>query len=202
MQRLHDTCTISGCDRVHHARGWCLAHYTQFKRGVAPTGPIRARVRDKPDACSEDGCDGEVKAKGLCKTHYQRLLRHGHTQYRDRKTVPEICSIETCDSHVYAKGLCHAHYAKQRKWQAAGVDAARYQEMLREQGGVCAVCAQPERAPDGASGKIRDLAIDHDHGTGMIRALLCSNCNRGIGLFNDNPKLLAKAAEYLEHYRP
>lgn len=201
MRKEHDTCTMDGCDRPHKARGYCQTHYMQFKRGITPVGPIRTRVAIKLDACTEDGCAEPVKAKGLCKMHYQRLLRHGHTIYRDRKKPAQECRIDGCDNHKYAKGLCHAHYLKQRKWQAAGVDAERYQEMLHAQNGVCAICAQPERAPDKASGKTKDLAIDHCHETGAIRALLCSNCNRGLGLFNDDPQLLAKAVDYVVSYK-
>lgn len=195
------TCSIGDCPRKHHARGLCLTHYMQFKRGVAPSGPIRSRVRDKPPECTEDGCAEPVKAKGLCKTHYQRLLRHGHTRYHTRKKPAKQCGIAGCDNVLYAKDLCHAHYIKQRKWRAVGVDAARYQEMLREQGGVCAICQQPETAPDKASGKIKDLAIDHCHDTGNIRALLCSSCNRALGLFNDDVALLAKAQAYVVYHR-
>jgi hypothetical protein len=157
---------------------------------------------DKLPECTEEGCVEPVKAKGLCKAHYQRLLRHGHTRYTDRKRPARICIISGCDNYLYAKDLCHAHYAKQRKWEAAGVDAARYQEMLHAQGGVCAICHRPETSPDKASGKTKDLAIDHDHATGAIRALLCSNCNRGLGLFNDSIELLAKAREYVLYHKP
>lgn len=190
-------CSIDGCERLNHARGWCLTHYMQWKRGVEPTGPIKTRERNKPDECTEEGCSNPVKSKGLCQMHYQRLLRHGHTMYQNRKNPAKECRIETCDSYSYAKGLCHAHYIKQRKWKAQGVDADRYQEMLHEQGGVCAICHQPERAPDKASGKTKDLAIDHCHKTGAVRGLLCSNCNRALGLFNDDPELLAKASNYV-----
>ena len=193
-------CQIDGCTRPHKARGLCQTHYAQRLRG-SDFSPIRSRVREKPPECVEDGCAEPVKSKGLCKMHYQRLLRHGHTRYRDRKVPAKPCMIDGCDNILYAKDLCHPHYAKQRKWQAYGVDAARYQEMLREQGGVCAICAQPERAPDKASGKTKDLAIDHDHVTGAIRALLCSNCNRGLGLFNDDIALLAKAQSYVLYHR-
>lgn len=202
MRREHVVCTIEGCGRKHHARGWCLAHYTQFKRGVTPSAPVKARCRDKPEGCAEIGCCEPVKAKGLCKMHYQRLLRHGHTRYRDRKTAPAECLIATCDCHVYAKSLCHAHYIKQRKWSAFGVDAHRYQEMLVEQAGVCAICRKPERAPDKASGKTKDLAVDHDHATGAVRGLLCSNCNTALGLFNDDPQLLDAAKDYLASQTP
>jgi hypothetical protein len=193
-------CQIDGCTRPHKARGLCQTHYAQRLRG-SDFSPIRSRVREKPVECTEEDCAEPVKSKGLCKMHYQRFLRHGHTMYRNRKKPAKQCGIDGCDSVLYAKDLCHAHYIKQRKWQAAGVDATRYQEMLREQGGVCAICAQPERAPDKASGKTKDLAIDHDHVTGAIRALLCSNCNRGLGLFNDDEGLLAKAQTYVLYHR-
>jgi hypothetical protein len=200
MRKEHDTCTMDGCGRPHKARGYCQTHYMQFKRGVTPVGPIKVRVSIKPDECAEDGCAEPVKAKGLCKMHYQRLLRHGHTMYRDRKTAANPCAIDACDNHAYAKGLCHAHYLKQRKWRAAGVDASRYQEMLREQGGVCAICHKPEKHKDGLSGKAKDLAIDHDHNTGAVRALLCSACNTALGLFCDDPALLDAAKAYLHKH--
>jgi hypothetical protein len=193
-------CQIDGCTRPHKARGLCQTHYAQRLRG-SDFSPIRSRIREKPPECIEDGCAEPVKSKGLCKMHYQRLLRHGHTRYRDRKKPAKRCLIDGCDNILYAKDLCHPHYTKQRKWRAAGVDATRYQEMLREQGGVCAICGQTERHCDGLSGKLKDLAIDHDHVTGAIRALLCSACNTAIGLFNDDDALLAKAQSYVLYHR-
>ena len=197
MRKEHDTCTMQGCDRPHKARGYCQTHYMQFKRGISPVGEIRSRERDKLPECTEDGCVEPVKAKGLCRTHYQRLLRHGHVKPNRRAKDIGTCSIPLCDGRAYAKNLCHAHYLKDLRWGRRGVDAARYQEMLREQNGVCAICHQPETAPDKASGKTKDLAIDHCHKTGKIRALLCSNCNRALGLFNDDVELLAKAHGYV-----
>ena len=190
------SCQIAGCTRPHKARGLCQTHYAQRLRGV-DFSPIRSRVREKPPECVEDGCTEPVKSKGLCKMHYQRLLRHGHTRYQDRKKPAKQCRIDGCDNVLYAKSLCHQHYIKQRKWHSYSVDAARYQEMLREQGGVCAICSQGEKSPDKASGKLKDLAIDHDHKTGKVRNLLCSACNRGLGLFRDDPALLDTARNYL-----
>jgi len=197
MQRPHDICTVDGCDRKHHARGLCGTHYLSFKRGATTFAPIKARERNKQPECTEEGCHEPVKAKGLCKTHYQRFLRYGHLRRPIRSKPPRECLIETCCNHVYAKDLCHAHYIKQRKWSAYGVDARRYQQMLVEQNGVCAVCGQQERHADGLTGKQKDLAVDHCHDTGAVRALLCSACNTAIGLFNDDPKLLGAAKEYL-----
>lgn len=64
-----------------------------------------------------------------------------------------------------------------------------YRRRLSEQGGACAICSsRPTR---------RRLAIDHDHETGLVRGLLCTNCNLGLGNFADDPALLDKAASYL-----
>lgn len=79
-----------------------------------------------------------------------------------------------------------------------GITLEQYEQMEAAQGGVCAVCKQPEREVHPRSGKLRNLAVDHNHETGAIRGLLCNACNRGIGLLNDNPDLLETAAKYLK----
>ncbi len=47
------------------------------------------------------------------------------------------------------------------------------------------------------SGKISKLVIDHDHKTGKVRGVLCSNCNTAIGQFRESKQILEKAIEYL-----
>lgn len=46
----------------------------------------------------------------------------------------------------------------------------------------------------------RDKCIDHDHGTGSVRGVLCRACNTGIGNFRDSPQLLERAILYLTGY--
>lgn len=72
-----------------------------------------------------------------------------------------------------------------------GIDSAEYLRMYAEQKGVCAICKQTE-AQEG-----RALCVDHSHITGDVRGLLCSNCNRGIGLLQDSPELIRNAFHYL-----
>lgn len=78
-----------------------------------------------------------------------------------------------------------------------GITLEQYKEMFEEQEGLCFICKQPETAKT-TSGTTRRLALDHCHDTGETRKLLCDQCNRGIGAFKDNPKLLREAANYLE----
>ena len=55
----------------------------------------------------------------------------------------------------------------------------------------CVICGEPE-----ING--RQLAIDHDHKTGLVRGVLCQRCNMGLGQFRDSPELLRYAALYIE----
>ena len=45
------------------------------------------------------------------------------------------------------------------------------------------------------------LYVDHDHVTGKVRGLLCSFCNAGLGMFEDNVKTLKNAISYLTNLK-
>jgi hypothetical protein len=77
-----------------------------------------------------------------------------------------------------------------------GVTTEWYQHQLEAQGGVCAICQQPETAI--RMGKVRPLAVDHCHKSGRNRKLLCQCCNTMIGLAKEDPQILLAAAEYLK----
>jgi hypothetical protein len=49
-----------------------------------------------------------------------------------------------------------------------------------------------------AIGKSFPVYMDN-HSTKAIRGALCHRCNTGIGMFRDNPGLLAIAIEYLQN---
>jgi hypothetical protein len=67
-----------------------------------------------------------------------------------------------------------------------GITAEEADEMLADQGGLCAICRTAPAAH-----------VDHDHATGAVRALLCFGCNGGLGQFRDNPVFLHAAAYYV-----
>lgn len=76
-----------------------------------------------------------------------------------------------------------------------GLTPEQYEGLLEAQGGVCAICRQPERALH--RGRVRAMAVDHDHATGRVRGIVCNGCNTGLGSFADDPALLAAAIAYL-----
>ena len=66
--------------------------------------------------------------------------------------------------------------------------------MMDKQRGCCAVCKDSLVYPD----SWRRYDIDHSHKTGKVRGLLCSNCNKGIGLLADSIEILSCAIDYLK----
>ena len=75
-----------------------------------------------------------------------------------------------------------------------GISLEQYEEMLRRQDSVCAICS-------GVNANGRRLSVDHHHTTGVVRALLCFACNVAIGHMRDDPDLLRLAAAYLTDWR-
>jgi len=73
-----------------------------------------------------------------------------------------------------------------------GLELEEYETMLCEHKGVCAICGEPP-----IKGRGKKLHVDHDHETGIIRGLLCGQCNSALGNFKDSVKILKKAIEYL-----
>ena len=76
-----------------------------------------------------------------------------------------------------------------------GIGAGEYDALLARQGGVCAVCYEDRR-----DSRDREMPVDHDHDSGAIRGILCDNCNRIIGLFQDDPRILRNAVRYLQRW--
>jgi hypothetical protein len=75
-----------------------------------------------------------------------------------------------------------------------GFSLEKYEEQLKKQEGKCAIC----KTDSPQHGHIKRFSVDHCHSTGKIRGLLCSKCNKGIGFFNDDTKLLDQAIKYLQ----
>ena len=84
-----------------------------------------------------------------------------------------------------------------------GITPEDYESMLEGQGGGCAICGRFDGLHQGRSRLGREeeptrFAVDHCHKTGVVRGLLCMNCNTAIGCFQDNTSILEKAIEYLQ----
>lgn len=77
-----------------------------------------------------------------------------------------------------------------------GITVAQRDEIIRQQDGKCAICADLLALQRGTNG----ANVDHDHRTGRMRGILCAPCNRSLGQFKDSVHILASALKYLEYH--
>lgn len=95
------------------------------------------------------------------------------------------------DYYDYCK-KCHVESARATRYKNLyNITTEEYDALLAFQKGKCFICKRPAK-----SGQNR-LAVDHCHGTGLIRGLLCWTCNQAIGKFKDSQYLLWSAFIYL-----
>lgn len=105
---------------------------------------------------------------------------------------PRLCGTE--DRNEYAREYRKRNPVATKNSElksSFGISIEDYHDMLIYQGGVCAICAKDN------NGTYKHFAVDHDHATGRVRGLLCSDCNTGLGLFKDEISLLDNAKKYL-----
>lgn len=76
----------------------------------------------------------------------------------------------------------------QRRLSKYKLDHKTYEMMVSHQGGLCFICKEP-----------KPLVVDHDHKTGMVRALVCYSCNTLVGGI-ENP-LAERAQVYVELFK-
>jgi hypothetical protein len=80
-----------------------------------------------------------------------------------------------------------------------GISSSDFDIMLSNQGNGCAICGDENPLPSRGHGT-SGFVVDHCHETGIIRAILCGNCNKAIGFMRDDPTTAGKAAEYLKKW--
>lgn len=73
-----------------------------------------------------------------------------------------------------------------------GITEEQVTAMRDAQDNRCGVCLRPEHEL-----KRRGFVVDHCHTTGVVRGLLCDNCNKALGLLYDDPEVMRRAAEYI-----
>jgi Recombination endonuclease VII len=89
---------------------------------------------------------------------------------------------------------------KRELWYRYRITEERYDQLLKEQNGVCAICLQPPTPEN-------PLVVDHDHSCcssrfvtcgKCVRGLLHRTCNHALGIFMDNSDRLRQAADFLD----
>ena len=114
-------CSIQGCIKLPHSRGWCHNHYMQWYKEGHPTQGNRVRRTGPGTVCEVDDCASEASATGLCGKHYQRMKRYDINDPQFLRTTKALlgelkyCQIEECNKRVIARDMCACHYQRWAK---------------------------------------------------------------------------------------
>ena len=132
----------------------------------------------------------------------QRSTREGvETRHGEPLKSCNSCGNEKPPSDFYKKdwktgrldGICKGCRIVKQRERNLGITDEEYWSLYHRQGGKCGICRRRLY-----SKRYKRFAVDHDHETGRIRGLLCTNCNTAIGLLRDCPNALERAIDWVK----
>lgn len=135
-----------------------------------------------------------TKTCSRCKEEKPKSEFHKQTASSDGLRL--MCKVCRCRSqHKYCEQNSREIHDRHlhRKY---GISIDDYDKMSTMQGHKCAICGSQNPGRDNSR-----FSVDHDHVTGQVRALLCHKCNQVLGLMQDDPDLLEKAATYIRTFQ-
>lgn len=214
-------CSFAGCALDVKTSGLCKGHYSQRRAGRDLAELRHKRTPGGP--CGFGSCGRDAVVSGLCTGHYsQQYAGRPLTDLRERRvsTLRDDCGRKQCrrcnewhDEGAYSRSTRTSDGLQIYCTRCArgiyllatyNTSIETYEILLTAQGGVCAICEQPD--PTGKA-----LAVDHDHACcpdpakscgECVRGLTCWPCNVGLGHFRDDARVLRAAADYLDTNAP
>lgn len=160
--------------------------------------PITKGPGGRAKYCS-DRCRGQVYRANR-RERASQLVSKFCTGCQEEKTIDQYtkpwvhycrpCANSRSREDYVARGGSDYAYAKGLKYHY-GLTVGEYEARLASQGGRCAICREESE---------QRLHVDHNHGTGAIRDLLCEGCNHAIGKAQEDPARLRAMADYLERH--
>jgi len=216
-----DNCVAHGCERIAVTKGVCLMHYKRMRdhghygprtadRGTRKSHPLYQRWRAFQRKAGREAF-GDWNDFWRFVEDIGPRPSPNHWLRRKDAGAPIPGNLHWAEKTGFDFGTPdgkRAYLANLRTTnpragrdsylqQAYGITIEQYDEMFQAQNGVCAICENPEWIINNKTGDVRALSVDHDHVTGQVRGLLCTNCNKMIGHSHDNQRILARGIDYL-----
>jgi hypothetical protein len=91
------------------------------------------------------------------------------------------------DYMIYGSSIIYDRMNRTNAFRKHGIARTNYEMLYAKQGGCCAICKKVKASLD----------VDHCHTSRLVRGLLCSTCNKGLGLFQDDAMILLSGAYYV-----
>jgi hypothetical protein len=188
VKKERETCSVAGCNKEPRGNNeFCKQHYVRWYRSGDPLV-----LKRKAGSCAPDCICARHNAKNGVRVSSAPCKACGAV-----KLVSPCYGPEGHEARKFCDQSCWREWQKDQATirRAAGnakawdMSPSEFQERLSSQDNRCAICQKHITG--------RDIHRDHDHGTGDWRGLLCTNCNLGLGNFQDDSELLMAAAFYL-----
>ena len=216
-------CTCEGCGKIAVSHGLCNTHRQRLRRhgsvdagrpadwGSRESHPMwhsHQAAKRSGTLCQEWHDDFWAYVKGVGDRQEGKLLKRLDTSKPfgpdNFKWVDKVNDdLWRADNAAYQREHRknnqdqHKGYELKKRF---GINLQQFMEMHDKQDGKCAICGNPETDVVSKTGQVRDLAVDHNHKTGQIRALLCRGCNQGLGNFQEDLSRLEAAVSYLKRF--
>lgn len=129
----------------------------------------------------------KTKISGLAVYCKECMKASGHERYEKNKNNPSFKQTRIDYRKGKGKQRCNNSAFKYKY----GIDLQEKQNILDSQGGVCACCGSSD--PQHKQG----WALDHNHKTKKVRAVLCQPCNTTIGCAKESILRLQACISYL-----
>jgi len=159
--------------------------------------------------CFENPQNGERRYASTCKAcdmqqnrqylpQIQECARCGKVKFLDQfyKNEHSGAHFTQCKECVNKKYPYIPETHRKHLLDVYGITEDHYMQILEEQGGVCAICHQPETRQ--SNGKNLPLIVDHCHTTNVVRGLLCFKCNTALGFLGEDLERAISLLTYVE----
>ena len=135
-----------------------------------------------------DGVNGDARPKRYSFANTARLAHQGRYQ----KTAAGKATKRRYQQSPKGKTIDRKTHVK-RKF---GISLEEY-DRLRSLATHCPICGVELANPDSRGSRPANVKVlDHNHATGVIRGIICCNCNKVLGLMKDNTEAILKLAEW------
>jgi hypothetical protein len=225
--RSAEGCSDTGCSAPVHARGLCQAHYrASLRRAEDPArGTRKPGPKPAPGAVPHQRISEEEKALRLasrreaktkcvnghplsgdnlyisprgtrmcveCRNEAQRRYQADPVRQAARTSCKRGHEFTEENTRTLRTGVrqCRICVKAASMYRLYGLTLDQVTDMLVAQDNKCAICRS-----ELLGGK--ETHVDHDHGSGAVRSLLCRDCNLMLGNAHDSPERLEAAALYL-----
>ena len=130
----------------------------------------------------------EMRKIGTRSKYPNKYFKDKHCRWCSNLFSPVGPSNHYCNSECSKKGQKDMYYKRNYS-----IGYREYLTLLDKHDGGCWICGVSRREVPGII-----LAVDHDHKTGEVRGVLCTDCNMAMGKLGDDLESLKKVVKYLE----